>query len=355
MANQMKKIEKARINEIVTLHGEVKHELAITLPKAIRIGKLLIKQKASLEHGEWLPWIEKNLPFSDQTARNYMKMFKRRREFENQSILNLTDAHRALLPGPVDKDEQYKKQIAEALKIQDVAERMSRLTRIQMGLAKELPARMHDVEFNSIGYGIVRERLKLVTPWPGKTIIGHIDLVSGLDLHFSSPAVFIISPWDESNLKNEEWAERMLADPQFNLKYAIKTFGSRERIKEILLEPNPDFFHAVIVTPPIKREHDPDEENYDSWSDMFYRSVLHIHYMQILDFLQEFLDLTKTRDIYGGQGYPEDEKSDTDTEVTIEPMPEQQVKYTFEDTVMKEAVFVEPTKKRIRKKVKNTK
>jgi hypothetical protein len=52
---------------------------------------------ASLKHGEWLLWVEKNLPFSRQTADNY------RRAFENRAKLltvgNLTEGYRLLSGG----------------------------------------------------------------------------------------------------------------------------------------------------------------------------------------------------------------------------------------------------------------
>jgi hypothetical protein len=38
------------------------------LEKAIRIGELLVTQKAECGHGNWLPWIKANLDFSEQTT-----------------------------------------------------------------------------------------------------------------------------------------------------------------------------------------------------------------------------------------------------------------------------------------------
>ena len=72
----MTNIEKSNIQEIVTLHQEIGGHLRMSLEKAIRIGELLTEQKASLKHGEWLPWIKDNLPFSDRTARVYVRCFK---------------------------------------------------------------------------------------------------------------------------------------------------------------------------------------------------------------------------------------------------------------------------------------
>lgn len=72
----MNQIQKSTIEEIVNLHNEIAGHLKISLDKAIRIGELLTEQKASLKHGEWLSWIKANLPFSDRTARVYVRCFK---------------------------------------------------------------------------------------------------------------------------------------------------------------------------------------------------------------------------------------------------------------------------------------
>jgi len=42
--------------------------------KAALIGELLIAQKATLDHGEYLPWIAENCEFTDRRARNYIKV-----------------------------------------------------------------------------------------------------------------------------------------------------------------------------------------------------------------------------------------------------------------------------------------
>jgi hypothetical protein len=62
-------LKRNRRSEIVALHDEVVQSFRATLPKAIRIGELLIEQKAALKHGEFMPWIEANLPFEGRTIR----------------------------------------------------------------------------------------------------------------------------------------------------------------------------------------------------------------------------------------------------------------------------------------------
>ncbi|MGB2863071.1 MAG: DUF3102 domain-containing protein [Sedimentisphaerales bacterium] len=89
-------IEKIRVNEIVVLHGEICGLLKMSITKAIRIGQLLIEQKESLRHGEFGRWIEKNLPFSDRTARNYMKIYENRNLLKSENISVLSEGYKLL-------------------------------------------------------------------------------------------------------------------------------------------------------------------------------------------------------------------------------------------------------------------
>ena len=48
----------------------------ISLLCGIEIGKRLVEAKAMLQHGEWLPWLEKETEFSNSSAQRYMKLFE---------------------------------------------------------------------------------------------------------------------------------------------------------------------------------------------------------------------------------------------------------------------------------------
>ena len=90
-----------RADEINRLHGEIVGALRTSVEAAVRIGKLLSEQKAELAHGEWLPWIEANLPFTDRTAQKYMRVYEGRPALpegksEPGSDLSLTAAYRAI-------------------------------------------------------------------------------------------------------------------------------------------------------------------------------------------------------------------------------------------------------------------
>ncbi|MEI6781263.1 MAG: DUF3102 domain-containing protein [Verrucomicrobiota bacterium] len=86
----------ALVSEILALHGEIIQSARTTLDKAIRIGQLLTEQKASLKHGEWLPWVKENLPFDARTAQNYTRCYGERDRLKNENVSYLADAYRML-------------------------------------------------------------------------------------------------------------------------------------------------------------------------------------------------------------------------------------------------------------------
>jgi len=85
-----------RADEINRLHGEIMGALRTSVEAAIRIGELLTEQKAELEHGEWLPWILTHVPFSEWTARNYMRLHRERAQLKSGNVPDLTSAYRAI-------------------------------------------------------------------------------------------------------------------------------------------------------------------------------------------------------------------------------------------------------------------
>lgn len=84
------------VNEITNLHGEIAMCLKIGMEKAIRIGELLTEQKGKLGHGYFGLWIANKLPFTDRTARNYMKVYAERDRLKTETISVLTDAYKLL-------------------------------------------------------------------------------------------------------------------------------------------------------------------------------------------------------------------------------------------------------------------
>lgn len=82
--------------EICQLHREITEHLQTSLEKAIRIGQMLTEQKASLPHGDFGPWVAANLPFTDRTARSYMRFYRERDLLKTENVSVLSDASRLL-------------------------------------------------------------------------------------------------------------------------------------------------------------------------------------------------------------------------------------------------------------------
>lgn len=80
--------------KINLLHDEIKRNLLSTLNKALRIGQLLSIQKDKLKHGEFTTWVKQNLPFSDRTARNYMRLFRERDKLKTENVTDLSKAYK---------------------------------------------------------------------------------------------------------------------------------------------------------------------------------------------------------------------------------------------------------------------
>lgn len=89
----MKDLEKPRAEEITRLHNELVGHLRQSLDKAIRIGELLTEQKATLKHGQWGGWINDNLPFTDRTTRNYMRLYRKRDQLKTENVSDLKQAY----------------------------------------------------------------------------------------------------------------------------------------------------------------------------------------------------------------------------------------------------------------------
>lgn len=72
----------------------------------LTIGRGLIEAKGLLTHGEWLPWLEERVEFSERTAQNFMRLA---REYSNPQTLADLGASKALalLALPADEREEF--------------------------------------------------------------------------------------------------------------------------------------------------------------------------------------------------------------------------------------------------------
>jgi hypothetical protein len=84
--------------KITELHDEIMGLASKALDKAQDIGGRLVKVKKGLKHGEWLPWLEASVPFSQDTANSYMRCFTNRKMLKLRNVRNLSDAY-ALMTG----------------------------------------------------------------------------------------------------------------------------------------------------------------------------------------------------------------------------------------------------------------
>ncbi len=81
------------VEEICNLHQGILCQARTSLSNAIRIGELLTLSKGGLKHGEWLPWVEKNLPFTIMTVSRYVRIYEMRDDPRLNNVLNLSDAY----------------------------------------------------------------------------------------------------------------------------------------------------------------------------------------------------------------------------------------------------------------------
>ena len=95
MTNQ---IEITKVSRLIDIHNEITGNLKNSLELAIEAGKLLTNIKATLQHGEFIPWIEANMPFTDRTARNYMNLYENKDKLKTESVSDLNGAYKLLKP-----------------------------------------------------------------------------------------------------------------------------------------------------------------------------------------------------------------------------------------------------------------
>ncbi len=95
-------IEVNRIQAINELHNQIGGYLRMSLDSAIHIGELLTDQKESMAHGEFTTWIDTNLPFTDRTARNYMRLYQGRDKLKTESVSVLTEGYKLLAEHAID-------------------------------------------------------------------------------------------------------------------------------------------------------------------------------------------------------------------------------------------------------------
>ena len=96
----------AESRSIETITGEILDAKRAGGEAILTIGRCLIEAKDLLSHGEWLPWLNERVEFSERTARNFMRLA---REWTNRQALADLGASKALtlLALPPEEREQF--------------------------------------------------------------------------------------------------------------------------------------------------------------------------------------------------------------------------------------------------------
>lgn len=87
-------------HEINQEHEAAEHARNDWQLRAIRVGELLVEAKSQLPHGAWLPWLAENFPFTPQTARGYMRIFRHQHDPRMEDAFSIRSAL-AMLAKPV--------------------------------------------------------------------------------------------------------------------------------------------------------------------------------------------------------------------------------------------------------------
>lgn len=104
VAQSMTKAADDRTIEAIT--GEILDAKRAGGEAILTIGRCLIEAKDMLPHGEWLPWLNERVEFSERTARNFMRLA---REWTNRQTLADLGASKALtlLALPPEERDQF--------------------------------------------------------------------------------------------------------------------------------------------------------------------------------------------------------------------------------------------------------
>ncbi len=117
----------------------------------LTIGRCLIEAKDMLPHGEWLPWLNERVEFSERTARNFMRLA---REWTNRQTLADLGAAKALtlLALPAEEREQFvedhnvidmsARQLKEAIRERDEARKAAETAKADASAAEQARAKM---------------------------------------------------------------------------------------------------------------------------------------------------------------------------------------------------------------------
>ena len=117
----------------------------------LTIGRCLTAAKQAIPHGEWLPWLNERVEFSERTARRFMKLY---RECSNRPALADLGASKALmlLALPDSERDQFMedhnvidmsaRQLEQAIKDRDEARKAAETAQAEASAAEQARAKM---------------------------------------------------------------------------------------------------------------------------------------------------------------------------------------------------------------------
>ncbi len=84
------------VRSIKGLHTEILHSFKMSLKKGIALGEILTKTKKELGHNNWLPWVDKYLPFCSRSATNYRALYSYRKNLKSAKVSDLHSAYKLI-------------------------------------------------------------------------------------------------------------------------------------------------------------------------------------------------------------------------------------------------------------------
>lgn len=106
LADHIQAAQPPQVRDIEVITHEILDAKRAGGEAILTIGKGLMEAKALLSHGEWLPWLEERVEFSEKAAQRFMKLA---REYSNPTALSDLGATKALmlLAIPADSREEF--------------------------------------------------------------------------------------------------------------------------------------------------------------------------------------------------------------------------------------------------------
>lgn len=147
----MAKPEPPADRTIEAITGEILDAKRTGGEAILTIGRCLIEAKDMLPHGEWLPWLNERVEFSERTARNFMRLA---REWTNRQTLADLGASKALtlLALPAEEREQFMedhdvidmsaRQLEKAIRERDEARKAAEEAKAEANTAEQARAKM---------------------------------------------------------------------------------------------------------------------------------------------------------------------------------------------------------------------